>query len=171
MDRFQQSHQVHDSRHPGATANGADARILALHDLHAVDVASCARRVPNRFPDDLADAMIGGDDPALRQSSQLLPVHPEDRVDLPWEHVQVEIVEDRFAPDGQPDVDKVQHGVHRPSALREMGSLSAVTRLQPFLACRAIRSFINVEKTASSGKRMAPSGHSFPQVLHSTTQL
>jgi len=38
-------------------------------------------------------------------------------VDLPGEHVQVEIMKDRFASDGQPDVDKIQHGDHRPSAL------------------------------------------------------
>src|SRR3970282_525313 len=54
--------------------DGADARILPLDDLYAVDVAPGPRSVPDRFPDDLADAMAGGDDPALRKSSRLLPV-------------------------------------------------------------------------------------------------
>ena len=85
--------------------------------------------------------------------------------------LQIEIVKDRFASDDQPDVDKIQHGDHRPSELRGMGIPSAVTCLQRFAACRAIRSLMKAENVASSGKRMAPSGHSFPQVLHSTTQL
>lgn len=92
-------------------------------------------------------------------------------MDLPGEHVQIETLKDRLASDDQPDVDKIQHGDHRPSALWGMEYPSAVTCLQRFAACRAIRSLMKAEKAASSGKRMAPSGHSFPQVLHSTTQL
>jgi len=32
--------------------------------------------------------------------------------------MQIEIVKNRFAPDGKPDVDKIQHGDHRPSVFR-----------------------------------------------------
>jgi len=53
--------------------DGADARILPLHDLHAVDVASCARSVSDSFADDLADAMIGR---RRSGSSRVLSISP-----------------------------------------------------------------------------------------------